>query len=93
MTDSNVSNHRNIATRLSRIEGQIRGIRNMVEEERDCEDIIIQLSAVSSAITNTAKVFMEDHMAHCVVEGIEKGETEQTIESLRRVFEQFAKMK
>lgn len=87
------ANHKNILSRLTRIEGQIGGIRKMVESGRDCEEIIIQLSAVSSAVTNTAKLFLQDHIKNCVVDGIARGETEDTLKSLQRVVDQFAKMK
>ncbi len=89
----NRESHKNILSRLTRIEGQIGGIRKMVENGRDCEEIIIQLSAVSSALTNTAKLFLQDHIEHCVVNGIARGETEETLKSLQRVVDQFAKMK
>lgn len=82
-----------ITNRLSKIEGQIRGIKNMLLEDRDCEDIIMQLSAVNSAITSTAKKILNNHIEHCVADGIKSGDEEQTLNNLKKVIEQFAKLK
>ena len=82
-----------LGRRISKIEGQLRGIKAMIEQDRECEDIIIQLSAASSAITNTARVILEGHIEQCVVEGIQRGDAEETVKDLKRVVEQFAKMK
>ena len=82
-----------ITNRLSKIEGQIRGIKNMLLENRDCEDIIMQLSAVNSAITSTAKKILNNHIEHCVADGIKSGDEEQTLNNLKKVIEQFAKLK
>lgn len=55
-----------ILNRLSRIEGHIRSIKAMVEEGRDCSDILIQIAAVRSAITQTGRVVLEDHLESCL---------------------------
>ena len=62
--------------RLNRIEGQIRGIRSMVEEERYCVDILTQVSAVRSALTSFNRILLEQHIRTCVVEKIQQGEEE-----------------
>ncbi|MGI6168416.1 MAG: metal-sensitive transcriptional regulator [Christensenellales bacterium] len=81
-----------VRTRLKRIEGQVKGIAKMVEEDRECIDIFIQISAVSSALNNVARIIMEDHIEHCVVEGIKSGEQEETLENLKTVFAQFTRI-
>lgn len=88
-------NHLNddVIKRLSRIEGQIRGIKEMVTTQRDCADIMVQLSSVNSAVTQVARHILTEHLEHCVVEGIKSGNEEGTIESLKKVVEQFSKMK
>lgn len=78
---------------LSRIEGQVRGIKNMLAEGRNCEDIIIQINACSSAMMSIAKKMLYDHINNCVVEGIENGDTEKTTENLVKVLEQLFKLK
>ena len=55
-----------VLNRLSRIEGHVRGIRRMVEEGRDCSDILIQIGAVRSAIDKLARVVIEDHLESCL---------------------------
>ena len=57
---------RAIVNRLSRIEGHIRSIKTMVEEGRDCSDVLIQLSAVRSAIDKAGRVVLEDHLESCL---------------------------
>jgi CsoR family transcriptional regulator, copper-sensing transcriptional repressor len=55
-----------IVNRLSRIEGHIRSIKKMVEEERDCSDVLIQISAVRSAIDKVGRVVLQDHLESCL---------------------------
>ena len=59
--------------RLCRIEGQIRGIRKMVEEERYCADVLMQLSAVHEALRGVGKELMRNHLRHCATRSIESG--------------------
>lgn len=59
--------------RLNRIEGQIRGIRSMVQDERYCTDILIQVSAVQSALNGFCKLLLSNHIKTCVVEEIRRG--------------------
>ena len=65
--------YRDLIHRLNRIEGQIRGIKNMVEEERYCIDIINQVSAVSSALNSFNKVLLSAHIKSCVVDDVRDG--------------------
>ena len=60
--------------RLSRIEGQIRGIQNMVKEKRSCDEILIQISAVRSALGSVAVKLLEDHVESCVKPSVEAGD-------------------
>lgn len=55
-----------IINRLARIEGHVRSIKNMVQEDRDCADVLIQISAVRSAMDRTGKVVLEDHLESCL---------------------------
>ncbi|MDD3428725.1 MAG: metal-sensitive transcriptional regulator [Oscillospiraceae bacterium] len=87
-------NHcKDVIRRLSRIEGQIKGIKEMIAEGRECEDIIMQLSAVNSAVSSAARVILTEHLEHCVVQGIKDGNEAETIETLKTAIDQFAKMK
>ena len=57
-----------VLNRLSRAIGHMESIRRMVENGRDCSEVLIQLSAVKSAINNTGKIILQDHIEHCIVE-------------------------
>jgi DNA-binding FrmR family transcriptional regulator len=59
--------------RLNRIEGQVRGLSRMVEEERDCIDIITQIAAVRAALRRAEEEILRDHVAHCVDDAITSG--------------------
>ena len=82
-----------VTQRLARIAGQVSGIRDMVEEGRSCNDLLIQLSSVSSALTQVARLIMSEHLEHCVYTGFDAGDTEQTVSELKKALEQFSKMK
>lgn len=73
--------YRNLLNRLSRIEGQVRGVRNMVEEERYCVDILNQVSAIQSALNSFNKELLSSHIKTCVVEDIRRGD-EQVVDEL-----------
>lgn len=68
--------HKDLIHRLNRIEGQIRGIRNMVEEDRYCVDILTQVSAIQSALNSFNKNLLSSHIKSCVVEDIRSGNDE-----------------
>ena len=81
---------KDLTTRLNRIEGQVRGVKNMVEEDRYCVDILNQVSAVQSALHSFTKELLANHIHSCVVEDIRKGDNEvvdelcETIKKLMR---------
>lgn len=79
-----------VLNRLSRAIGHLESIRRMVEEGRDCSEVLIQLSAVKSAINNTGKVILQDHIEHCIVDAIEHGDTE-ALEELNKAIDRFMK--
>ena len=83
-------NTKAVLNRLSRAIGHLESIKRMVEDGRDCSEVLIQLSAVKSAINNTGKVILEDHIKHCLVEAIESGDME-TIEELNKAIDRFIK--
>ena len=65
--------YRDLINRLRRVEGQIRGVQKMVEEDRYCVDILIQVMAVQSALNSFNKVLLSNHIKSCVVEDIKNG--------------------
>jgi DNA-binding FrmR family transcriptional regulator len=79
--------------RLRRIEGQVRGIQRMVEEEAYCVDILTQIGSVVSASEKVATILLRDHVEHCVRESIEKGESaDEKIEELTAAVERFLRV-
>lgn len=77
-----------VINRLSRAIGHLESVKRMVEDGRDCSEVLIQLAAVRSALNNTAKVILKDHIEHCLVDAMEDGDTE-AIEQLNKAIEQF----
>ena len=65
-----------VVKRLHRIEGQVRGIERMVEEERYCIDVLTQIAAVSTALESLSVKLLEDHVRHCVVGALAAGDAE-----------------
>ena len=79
-----------VLNRLSRAIGHLESIRRMVEEGRDCSEVLIQLSAVKAAINNTGKVILQDHIEHCIVDAVESGDHE-ALEELNKAIDRFMK--
>ncbi len=71
--------------RLRRVEGQVRGVQNMVDEDRYCIDVLTQISAVQAALDKVALGLMDDHARHCVIDGPDKLKDERTEELMSAV--------
>ena len=69
----------NLHNRLKRVDGQIKAIDRMIEQDIPCEDIIIQINAAKTALHKIGQVVLEGHLNHCVKDGIEHGDAEKTI--------------
>ncbi len=82
-----------LQNRLRRIEGQVRGIQRMVDEEAYCVDILTQVASVVSALEKAGAILLKDHVEHCVRESIEKGEgVDEKIEELTAAVERFLRV-
>lgn len=79
-----------VINRLSRAIGHLESVKKMVEDGRDCSEILIQLSAVKSAINNTGKLILKDHINHCVVKSIENND-ESILTELNDAIDKFIK--
>ena len=75
--------------RLNRIEGQVKGIQKMVDEERYCIDILTQISAIRSAINKVGSIILENHIKGCVVNSIKEDNSEESIEELMKTIDKF----
>lgn len=67
---------KNLTNRLSRIEGQVRGLRDMLQKDAYCTDILVQVSAVSAALNSFSKELLASHIRTCVADGIRRGDDE-----------------
>lgn len=83
-------NTKAVLNRLSRAIGHMESVKRMVEEGRDCSEVLVQLSAVKAAINNTAKVILKEHIEHCLVDAVECGDHE-AIEELTGAIDRFMK--
>ena len=79
-----------VLNRLSRAIGHLESVKRMVEDGRDCSEVLIQLSAVKAAINNTGKMILQDHIKHCLVDAIENGDQEE-LDELNKAIDRFIK--
>lgn len=82
--------YKDLIHRLNRIEGQIRGIKGMVERDAYCTDILVQVAAVSAALNSFNRVLLENHIKTCVTRDIKEGK-EETVEELVAVLQKLMK--
>lgn len=81
----------NLTTRLNRIEGQVRGIQKMIDEDRYCIDIIIQINAINAALKQVGFSLLENHTTHCVSNALQSGDGDASVKELIEVVKQFSK--
>ena len=79
-----------VLNRLSRAIGHLGAVRTMVEQGRDCSEVLIQLAAVRSAINKTCEVILKDHLEHCIVDAVNTGDKE-ALEELKHAMEMLMK--
>ena len=82
----------NLHRRLAKIMGQVKAIDRMVDEDVPCEDILAQINAAKSALHKCGQVVLEGHIQHCVKDGIENGDADETIKSFTKAVERCANM-
>ena len=80
------SDTKNLVRRLKIIEGQVRGLIQMIENETYCIDVITQGSAIKQALSNVEDLLLEKHLAHCVVNQIKSGKTEKAVQEVLKVY-------
>ena len=79
-----------VLNRLSRAIGHLQSVRRMVEEGRDCSEVLIQIAAVRSAIDNTGKLILQDHLKHCIVDAAAEGD-QKAIDDLCDAIDKYMK--
>ncbi|GKV66481.1 MULTISPECIES: metal-sensitive transcriptional regulator [Sporosarcina] len=84
-------NKQQLLNRLKKIEGQVRGVHQMIENDRYCVDVLHQISAIQSAMNKVSLALLEDHTHHCVVNAIKGQDGEAAIEELMSVMRTMTK--
>jgi DNA-binding FrmR family transcriptional regulator len=77
--------HEEIIKRLARIEGHLRGVRRMVEEDKECPAILLQIAAVKAALNKVSQIMLDDHVETCIAEAIKEGQGEAAVQELKDV--------
>jgi DNA-binding FrmR family transcriptional regulator len=83
--------HKRAISRINRIEGQVRGIRKMIEDDRDCFDVLKQLAATGGAIRSLGMLILEDHLHGCVAQAIRNESDDDLIHQVMDIFNKFSK--
>ncbi len=81
-----------VVNRLKRIEGQVRGLIKMVEGDKSCEEILIQIGSTKAALHKLGQVILEGHLQHCVIDGVRSGDSEEIFKKLSSAIEQFSRI-
>ncbi len=82
-------NKKKVVNRLARIEGHVRSIKEMVAADRDCSEVLIQIAAVRKALDNTAKVILKEHLEHCILHAMEKGDGSKSLEDFETAIDRY----
>ena len=83
-------NQKAVVNRLARAIGHLEKVKRMVEEGHDCSEVLVQLAAVRSALDNTGKVILNDHIRHCMVDAVQMGD-EHAVDELCSAIDKFMK--
>jgi len=74
---------KNVRDRLVRAEGHLHGIIKMIDEEKECPEILIQIAAVRAALEKAGAIILEDHLEHCLIEAVKSGDIEPQLDELK----------
>ena len=80
---------RRVVNRLSRIEGHIRGIKMMVQENRACPDVLVQIAAVRGALDRVSRLILDEHLTECIARAAKEGNIAEEIEELKSALDRF----
>lgn len=93
-TPREAGSRQDLLLRLRRVEGQVRGVQKMVEEDRYCPDVLVQMSAIHESLRAVERVLMKDHLQHCATEALRSGDDKQaqrTYNELTELFYRYAR--
>ena len=80
---------RRLVNRLSRIEGHVRGIKTMVQENRPCPEVLVQVAAVRGALDRVARIILDEHLSECIARAAKEGNIDTEIEELKAALDRF----
>jgi CsoR family transcriptional regulator, copper-sensing transcriptional repressor len=83
------ANKDDLRKRLNRIEGQVRGVQRMVDEDRYCIDVLTQVNAIKAALDKVALALLDDHVGHCVADAVREGQGEEKLTELTAAIGRF----
>jgi len=81
--------HQQVIARLAKIEGHVRAIKRMVENDTSCPDVLTQIAAVRSALNSVGRVILEDHLQTCMVDAVEKEDYQRALKDLKNSLDKF----
>ena len=79
-----------VVHRIARASGHLNAVKKMVEDDRDCSEVLIQLAAVQSALNSVSRIILKDHIEHCIVDAVEENDSE-AIDRLNKAIDQMIK--
>jgi DNA-binding FrmR family transcriptional regulator len=83
------ASRKQILNRLSRLEGHIRGIKTMVQDNRPCPEVLIQVAAVRGALDRVSRIILDEHLTECIARAAKEGNIEMEIEELKAALDRF----
>lgn len=83
------ASRKRIINRLARIEGHLRGIKTMVQDDRSCPDVLIQIAAVRGGLDRVARIILDEHLSECITRAVGDGNIEVEVEALKAALDRF----
>ena len=83
------ASRKKIINRLSRIEGHLRGIKTMVQDDRPCPDVLIQIAAVRGGLDRVARIILDEHLSECITRAVDDGNIEAEVDALKAALDRF----
>ncbi len=81
--------HEAVIKRLARIEGHVRAVKRMVEEDTPCPDVLVQIAAIRAALNSVGRIILEDHLQSCMVDAVERDDYERALRDLKISLDKF----